>query len=144
MKMHDLRPIAGARHKPKRVGRGPGSGHGKTSCRGHKGQKSRSGAKLRPGFEGGQTPLYRRVPKRGFTHIKKERYRILNLRDLREFEGSVTPEELLKKGLLKDKREKIKILGNGNLEKALIVAAHSFSKEARNKIEKAGGKVVVI
>ena len=139
MKLEELKPEFGSRHKPKRVGRGPGSGHGKTSCRGHKGQKARSGGGANPGFEGGQLPLYRRVPKRGFTHISKD-YTIINVSDLNKFTDVVTSEELFKTGMIPklSGREKVKILGDGNLDKALTIKADAFSKNARIKIKNAG------
>jgi large subunit ribosomal protein L15 len=141
MKLGELKPAFGSRHKLKRIGRGPGSGHGKTSCRGHKGQKARSGGGVKPGFEGGQNPLYRRVPKRGFTHIT-EGYAIINVKDLNEFSDTVTPEELFNRGFIKAPDKKVKILGEGELSKALIIKADVFSKSARNKIESAGGKAI--
>ena len=144
MRLHELKPVPGSRHRQKRVGRGPGSGHGKTCCRGHKGQRARSGGKIKPDFEGGQTPLYKRVPKRGFNPLPKQHYAILNLSDLNRFDGEVNPQELMKSGLLDTGNVKVKILGEGNLEKPLTIKAHSFSAHAREKIEKAGGKAEVI
>ncbi|MCP4203144.1 MAG: 50S ribosomal protein L15 [bacterium] len=143
MKLHDLSPAAGSRHSPKRVGRGPGSGKGKTSGRGHNGQKSRSGYSRRRGFEGGQMPLVRRVPKRGFTNIFRREYAVVNLAGLEGFEGDVTVEALTEKGLVR-KGALIKILGTGDVSKALNIQAHKFSKTARAKIEAAGGKCEVV
>lgn len=146
MKLHEL----GSSHskKRKRVGRGMSSGHGKTSGRGQKGQKARAGKGARVGFEGGQTPLYRRLPKRGFTNIFAKEFAIINVEDLNRFKDNteVTPELLIDEGLVKKGRVKdgIKILGNGDLDKKLIVTAHKFSKSAVEKIEAAGGKVKVI
>jgi large subunit ribosomal protein L15 len=147
MELENLQPSEGAVKKPKRIGRGPGSGSGKTSGRGHKGQKSRSGFSRRQGFEGGQMPLQRRVPKRGFTNIFRKEFATLNVRDLaRVFEAGVTvgPEELQAKGLLRKNKAGIKILGEGELSHALTVRAHAFSASARAKIEQAGGQCEVI
>jgi large subunit ribosomal protein L15 len=143
MKLYDLRPPVGSKKKRKRVGRGPGSGHGKTSCRGHKGQKARSGGRCQPWFEGGQMPLQRRLPKRGFTNIFKERFAIINIRDLNRFEKetSVTPVLMKEKGLIK-RLCCVKILGEGELSRPLTVQANYFSKSAVKKIEVAGGKAV--
>lgn len=138
MKLHDLSPAKGSRRAPKRVGRGPGSGTGKTAGRGHKGQRSRSGYSRRLGFEGGQMPLIRRVPKRGFTNIFRKEVAVVNLRDLTDFEGEVTPETLAAKGLVR-KGLPVKVLGDGEVQSALQVKAHRFSKAAREKIEAAGG-----
>jgi len=128
------------------VGRGIGSGHGKTSTRGHKGQLARSGGGVRPGFEGGQMPLQRRLPKRGFTNIFKKEYAIVNVRDLNIFEDGteVTPEVLVKSGLVRKLGDGVKILGDGDLEKQLTVKAHKVSKTAEEKITARGGKVEVI
>ena len=149
MRLNEIRPSEGSKTKSrKRVGRGTGSGLGKTSGRGQKGQNARSGGGVRPGFEGGQMPLFRRMPKRGFTNIFAKKYAILNIEDLNRFDDNtvITPELLFEKGLVKGKNEidGIKILGNGNLEKKLTVKAHKFSKTAIEKIEAAGGKVEVI
>jgi len=147
MRLEDLKPAEGSRKKPKRVGRGPGSGHGKTSGRGHKGQKARGTGKVRVGFEGGQMPLYRRLPKRGFKNVNKKVYSIINLKTLEEkFQENdeVTPEILMKLGIVKKMRDGIKVLGNGELSKPLVVKAHAFSKKAIEKIETVGGKVEVI
>ena len=138
MKLHELPPAKGSKHSRKRVGRGPGSGIGKTSGRGEKGQKSRTGYSSRPGFEGGQMPLVRRVPKRGFTNIWKVEYAVVNLSQLAELEGDVTPELLLEHGLVRSGK-KVKVLGDGEIGKALRVVANKFSKSAREKIEAAGG-----
>ncbi len=138
MKLHELKPAPGSRHKKKRVGRGPGSGVGKTSGRGHNGQRSRSGYSRRAGFEGGQMPLIRRVPKRGFTNIFRVEYSIVNLRDLESFEGTVGPKELLARGLVRKNRP-VKVLGDGELTKTLTVQAHKFSASARKSIEEKGG-----
>ncbi len=131
--------------KRKRVGRGMGSGMGKTSTRGHKGQGSRSGSSTMRGFEGGQMPLHRRLPKRGFTNIFKTEYEVVNLDRLASLgESEITPEVLRKKGVVSSKQSLVKVLGAGELSSALTVHAHKFSKSAQEKIEKAGGKVQVI
>lgn len=142
MKLNELRPARGATKKPKRVGRGPGSGHGKTSTRGHKGHKQRSGFRTKRGFEGGQMPLVRRIPKRGFTNIFKTEYEIVNVESLGKFTANteVTPELLKERGIVKGKL-KLKILGNGEISVPLKVKAHKFSKSAREKIVKAKGEV---
>ncbi len=133
----------GAKKKTKRVGRGPGSGHGKTSCRGHKGQHARSGSKHKSWFEGGQMPLQRRIPKRGFSSRSKTAYQVLNLTDLGRIEGNqVTPESLFKAKLIRSRIEPVKILGNGELTRPIEVSAHAFSQSAEQKIQAAGGKVV--
>ncbi|HTQ80753.1 MAG TPA: 50S ribosomal protein L15 [Thermoanaerobaculia bacterium] len=139
MKLHELSPAKGSKHSKKRVGRGPGSGLGKTAGKGEKGQKSRSGYSRRPGFEGGQMPLLRRVPKRGFTNIWKVEYAVINVSDLADFEGDVTPETLAEHGLVRHGK-RVKVLGNGELSKAVTVSAHKFSGSARAKIEAAGGR----
>ena len=143
--VHDLAPAVGATHYRKRVGRGPGSGHGKTSGRGHKGQGSRSGYRHQRGFEGGQMPLHRRVPKRGFTNIFRVEYDVVNLVDLDRFEAgaSVTPETLAVARLSRKSRL-VKILGNGEIKKALNVSAHKFSASAKARIEAAGGRCEVL
>jgi len=145
MKLHELKPAAGATHATKRLGRGIGSGHGKTSGKGHKGQKARSGGGVRPGFEGGQQPLYRRLPKRGFTNIFKKEYIVLNVRDLERFENGaeVTIESLYEIGLIKAVKDGVKILGTGELTKALTVRVDKVSQTAADKIVAAGGKVEV-
>ena len=147
MKLHNLYPNPGSTKTPKRVGRGPGSGLGKTSGKGEKGQNARSGGGVRPGFEGGQTPLFRRLPKRGFSNAQfKKVYAVINLSDLNKFEEGavITPELLKEMGLIKQQLDGIKVLGNGTLEKKLHVRAHKFSNTATAKIEKLGGKAEVI
>jgi len=146
MDLSDLKPAPGAKKKRKRVGCGEGSGHGGTSCRGHKGARSRSGHRNRPWFEGGQMPLQRRVPKRGFRNIFRVEYQVVNVGDLERLEGveEVTPEVLRAKGLIKKADQPVKILGDGNLTKALHVVANAFSKSAREKIEAAGGRATVL
>lgn len=146
MQLHDIKAWPGARKKSKRKGRGPGSGKGKTAGRGHKGQKSRRGASVSPYFEGGQTPLVRRVPKRGFTNIFAKEYAEVNVERLNIFEPGteVTPQLLLEKKIIKDLKDGVKILGKGELKVALTVKAHKFSTAAKEKIEKAGGKAEVI
>ena len=145
MNLSDLRPPQGSRHKKKRIGRGPGSGWGVTAGRGEKGQKSRSGYKSKRGFEGGQMPLVRRVPKRGFTNIFRKEYAVVNLSRLNEIEGSdFTPEGLLAAGVIAKLRSGLKILGEGEIERAVRVIAHKASKSAVEKIEKAGGSVTLI
>lgn len=145
MNLADLAPAPGSRKKRKRVGRGPGSGHGKTSCRGHKGQNSRSGGGVKPGFEGGQMPLQRRLPKRGFTNIFQKTFSIVNVGSLEKLEESeITPEVLIKEGLVRKIQDGVKILGNGELTKAVTVKAHAFSASAKEKIEKAKGTAEVI
>jgi large subunit ribosomal protein L15 len=141
-----LKPPPGARKRPQRVGRGPGSGQGKTAGKGHKGQKSRSGAHISPGFEGGQMPLQRRLPKRGFRNIFKKRFALVHIRDLNRFsEGEVVDfEALLKAGLVKKLYDGVKILGDGELKVPLTVRAHKFSESARKKIEAASGKVEMV
>jgi large subunit ribosomal protein L15 len=139
MKLHELSPAKGSKHSKKRVGRGPGSGLGKTAGRGEKGQKSRTGYSSRPGFEGGQMPLIRRVPKRGFTNIWKTEYAVVNLSQLAELEGEVNPQMLAEHGLVRSGK-KVKVLGDGEIGKALTVVADKFSKSAREKIEAAGGR----
>jgi large subunit ribosomal protein L15 len=141
MKLHDLSPAKGSKQKRKRVGRGPGSGLGKTAGRGEKGQKSRSGYSRRPGFEGGQMPLIRRVPKRGFTNIFRKENAVVNVADLAAREDlpeRVDPEVLAAHGLVR-RGKRVKVLGDGEIGRALTVAAHQFSESARAKIEAAGG-----
>jgi len=147
MKLHTLAPAEGATKERKRLGRGVGSGNGKTSGKGHKGQNARSGGGVRPGFEGGQLPLFRRLPKRGFSNANfKVRYAVINLSDLNRFEDGavVTPEILKEMGLVKNQLDGIKVLGNGTLEKKVNVKAHKFSSVAKEQIEKMGGKAEVI
>ena len=143
MKLHDLSPAKGSRKARKRIGRGPGSGTGKTAGRGHNGQRFRSGFSQRAGFEGGQMPLVRRVPKRGFNNIFRTEYTVMNVSRLAEFDGEVSPEILAERGWVK-KGELIKVLGQGDLDKALTVKAHKFSAAARAKIEQAGGSCEVL
>ena len=147
MKLHELRPSEGAFKSSKRVGRGTGSGLGKTSGKGHKGQNARSGGGVRPGFEGGQLPLFRRLPKRGFSNAMfKVEYATINVSDLEKFEDGavVTPELLKEMGILKKQLAGVKVLGNGELTKKLTVKASKFSKSAIEKIEAIGGKAEVI
>lgn len=146
MKLNELKPAPGSRKESRRVGRGTGSGSGKTSGRGHKGQNARSGGGVRPGFEGGQNPIYRRLPKRGFTSPNRKEYAIVNLDTLNRFaEGTeVTPELLTELGIVKDTKSGIKILGNGELQVKLSVKAHKFSETAAEKIRAAGGATEVI
>jgi large subunit ribosomal protein L15 len=141
MELGKLKPKKGARHAKKRVGRGPGSGHGKTAGRGEKGQKSRSGFHRMRGFEGGQMPLHRRLPKRGFTNIFKKVVAVVNVSDLERFDNGATIDEsaLRQAGLVKGQKDGIKILGNGKLTKKLTVHAAKFSQSARRQIEAAGG-----
>jgi len=146
MNLSQLKPAEGSRKRRKRVGRGSGSGHGKTSCRGHKGQNARAGGGVRRGFEGGQMPLQRRLPKRGFRNIFGKEYALVNVSALEAFdEGSmVGPTELVQRGLVKKIMDGIKILGDGELTKPLKIKAHKFSKTAIEKIRTAGGEVEVI
>ena len=147
MKLHELERNIGATHAKKRVGRGSGSGLGKTSGRGQKGQKARSGGSINPVFEGGQLPLYRRIPKRGFSNAKfKTVYAVINVEDLNVFEDGtvVTPALLKDTGLLKNQLDGVKVLGNGNLEKKLTIQANKFSASALEKIKEAGSKAEVI
>ena len=146
MRLGEIRAPEGATKKKKIVGRGPGSGHGKTSTRGQKGQRARSGSGIRVGFEGGQMPLTRRIPKRGFTSKFKKIYQILNLAQLKAFEGSsvVGPAELFKSGLIKDENKPIKILGDGEISKPITIKAHAFSSSAIEKIKQAGGVAELI
>ena len=146
MKLHELRAVPGATKAPKRKGRGTATGQGKTAGRGMNGQKSRSGGGVRLGFEGGQMPLYRRIPKRGFTNLFGTEYTAINVEELNRFEAGteVTPELIIETGMAKQVKDGIKILGNGTLEKALTVKAHKFSKSAIEKIEAAGGKAEVL
>ena len=146
MKLDDLKPAAGSSKKQKRVGRGDGSGHGKTACRGHKGQRARAGGGTRPGFEGGQMPLQRRLPKRGFHNPFKVDIAVVNLEQLEVFSAGseVTPETMAQRGLVRGKNRRVKILGDGALGKALTIKAHGFSATAKQKIEAAGGNVELI
>jgi large subunit ribosomal protein L15 len=146
MRLDELKPAAGSSKKRKRVGRGDGSGHGKTSGRGHKGQGARSGGNVQPGFEGGQMPLQRRLPKRGFHNPSRVDISVVNLGQLESLPAGteVTPEKLSEQGLVTGKNRRIKILGDGTLSKALTVKAHGFSARAKEKIEAAGGKTELI
>jgi len=146
MKLHELQPSAGSRKGRKRLGRGHGSGWGKTSGKGHKGQNARSGGGTRLGFEGGQTPLFQRLPKRGFTNINRKEYAVVNLETLNRFEEGteVTPELLIETGVVSKAKSGIKILGNGSLDKKLTVKAHKFSASAKDAIENAGGQTEVV
>ncbi|MBF1134519.1 MAG: 50S ribosomal protein L15 [[Eubacterium] brachy] len=146
MRLHELKAVLGATRAPKRKGRGTATGQGKTAGRGMNGQNSRSGGGVRPGFEGGQMPLYRRIPKRGFTNIWRKEYEIVNVETLNRFDNGteVTPELLIAEGIVKQVKDGIKILGNGKLEKNLTVQAQKFTKSALEKIEAAGGKAQVI
>jgi large subunit ribosomal protein L15 len=146
MNLHDLSPARGAKKRRKRIGRGPGSGHGKTSTKGHKGLLARSGGGKRPGFEGGQMPLIRRLPKFGFTNPFRTEYAIVNVKSFEQWteSGTITPQALVDSGLVKRKHLPIKILGNGELTKPLVIQAHKFSKSAETKIQAAGGRVEVI
>jgi len=146
MNLGSLTYAKGSRKKRKRVGRGQGSGHGGTSCRGHKGQRSRSGSKTKIGFEGGQTPIQRRLPKRGFTNIFKKRYQIVNLSQLEKLKGEkvITPELLYEHRLVSKKSVPIKILGDGEMTWASEISAHAFSKSAIEKIQSAKGRVTIL
>jgi large subunit ribosomal protein L15 len=142
--LHDLKPSPGSHRNRKRIGRGQGSGHGGTSTKGHKGLKARSGGKVHPRREGGQTPLIRRIPKRGFTNLSRIEYQVVNVRDLERVDGDVSPESLKAAGLIGTLRMPVKVLGQGDLTKKLSVSAHAFSGSAKSKIEAAGGSVSVI
>ena len=146
MQLHELKPAPGSRKNVKRKGRGEGSGLGKTAGKGQGGQRSRSGGGVRRGFEGGQMPLIRRIPKRGFTNIFKKEIVVLNVEDLNKFDegGEVGPEDFMEMGLIKSVKDGIKVLGRGEIDRALTVKAHAFSKTAVEKIEAAGGKVEVV
>ena len=146
MKLHELQPSAGSRKVRNRVGRGIATGNGKTAGRGHKGQKARSGGGVRPGFEGGQNPLFRRLPKRGFTNINRKEYAIVNLDQLNKFEDGtvVTAELLLETGVIKKLHSGLKVLGQGQLEKKLTVKAAKFSKTAEVQIAAQGGSIEVV
>ncbi|MEE1026298.1 MAG: 50S ribosomal protein L15 [Acutalibacteraceae bacterium] len=146
MKLHELSPAVGSTKEAKRIGRGHGSGNGKTAGKGHKGQKARSGSGMRAGFEGGQMPLQRRVPKRGFNNIFATKFAIVNVSDLEIFEANavIDAQALQDKGLVKKLYDGVKILGNGDISKSLTVKASAFSESAKQKIEAAGGKAEVI
>ena len=145
MKLEDIKPAAGSKKKVKRVGRGIGSGHGKTSCKGHKGQKARSGGTKGPGFEGGQMPLQRRLPKRGFKNPFKVEYAIINLDDINKIDGLdvVTADVLRDRGIIKDLKSGLKVLGDGEIQRPITVRADAFSATALSKIAAAGGKAEV-
>jgi large subunit ribosomal protein L15 len=142
--LHDLSPSTGSHRNRKRIGRGNASGHGGTSTKGHKGQKARSGGSVHPRREGGQMPLIRRIPKRGFKPLDRTEYQVVNVRDLERVEGDITPEALKVAGLVGSLRKPVKVLGQGEVAKAVNVSAHAFSQSARTKIEAAGGSVSVI
>lgn len=146
MKLHELQPVEGSRKERNRVGRGIGSGNGKTSGRGQKGQKARSGGGVRPGFEGGQNPLFRRIPKRGFNNVNRKDYAIVNLSDLNKFEDGaiVTPVALREAKIIKKELSGVKVLATGTVEKKLTVQAHKFSSSAKEAIEAAGGVCEVL
>jgi large subunit ribosomal protein L15 len=145
MKLHSLPAIKGSTHRHKVLGRGRGTGHGKTSGRGHKGMKARSGGGHRPGFEGGQMPLYRRLPHRGFKNVNRIDYAVINLRDLEDLKGaSIGLAELKSAGVLRANAPLLKVLGTGEITRAVTVSAHRFSDAAKAKIEKAGGKAILI
>ena len=146
MKLHELKPVPGSRKSHKRVGRGIAAGQGKTAGRGTKGQKARAGGGVRPGFEGGQNPLYRRLPKRGFTNPNRKEYAVINVEDLNRFEEGtvVTPELLKEKGVVKNLKDGLKVLGDGDLTVKLTVKAHKFSRTAAEKIAAAGGATEVL
>ena len=146
MKLHELSPKKGSRKRKKRVGRGPGSGHGKTSCRGQKGQNARSGGGPARGFEGGQMPIHRRLPKRGFTNIFKKEYEIVNIKDLKVFEPNeeIDVEKLRKKGLIDAKGVGVRLLGDGEISYPLFIKVHKASRSAIEKITTNGGKVYLI
>jgi large subunit ribosomal protein L15 len=146
MRIEDIRPAEGSTKNKKRVGRGVGSGHGKTSCKGHKGQKARSGGTKGAGFEGGQMPLQRRIPKRGFTNIFKKEYAIINLDTLDAFKDDavITPELLIEKGVIKKMKDGLKVLAKGSIQRPVTIKANAFSISAAAKIEAAGGKTEVI
>ncbi len=146
LRLSDLAPAPGSRHKKKRVGRGPGSGHGKTACKGHKGQKARTGLEIPPWFEGGQMPLIRRTPKRGFYNKFRKEYAVVNLRDLNRFEpnSEVGPEELKKAGLVKKSKSGIKLLAEGELKHPLILKVHKASAVAIEKVKAIGGQITLL
>ena len=146
MKLEELKPAKGAKKKRKRVGCGVGSGHGKTSCRGQNGQRSRSGSTKHPWFEGGQMPLQRRVPKRGFHNLFKKIYEIVNVEDLKRFpaDTEVNAKNLREAGLVKKRNAKVKLLGNGEIDRPVKVTVHGCSKSARERVEKAGGQVQIL
>jgi large subunit ribosomal protein L15 len=145
MNLSSLKPPAGQKHRKKRIGRGMGSGKGKTSTRGHKGARSISGYSIMRGFEGGQMPLHRRLPKRGFTNIFKKQYSIVNLKDLEKLEGDAfTVDSLIERGIINKLGDGLKVLASGEITRAIRIEAHIFSKTAAEKIQKAGGEAIVI
>ncbi len=146
VRLNELAPKPNSTKKGKMIGKGSGSGHGKTSCKGHKGQKARAGYSRKLGFEGGQMPLVRRIPKRGFTNRNKEIFNIVNVEDLNVFEDGkeINLQSLLEKGIVREKASKIKILGNGELKKKLLIKAHAFSKSALEKIKSVNGQFEII
>jgi len=146
MRVNDLSPVIGSKKRKKRIGRGPGSGHGGTSCKGHKGQKARSGASIRPGFEGGQMPLHRRSPKRGFNNIFKKEYEVINVKDLERFKtmSSIDIDALKNSGLIKCEKKLIKLLGDGDIAFPIRIKVHGATKTARDKVEAAGGSIEII
>ena len=146
MDLGNLKYAPGSVKKRKKIGRGSGSGHGGTSTRGHKGQRSRSGSKIRAWFEGGQMPLQRRIPKRGFTNIFKKRYQVINVVDLERLKDKtdITPAELYESRLISKKNGLVKVLGVGDIKNSINISAHAFSESAKSKIEKAGGKVTIL
>jgi len=147
MRLNDLSPADGSKKNKKRIGRGPGSGHGGTACKGHKGQKARSGASIRPGFEGGQMPLHRRAPKRGFINIFKKQYEVINIKDLAKFKdttSAIDADFLVQSGLIKGDKNLIKLLGDGEIGFPLQIKVNSITKTAKEKIEAAGGSIVLV
>lgn len=142
--LSDLSPSEGSHRRRKRIGRGNASGHGGTSTKGHKGLKARTGGKVHPRREGGQTPLIRRIPKRGFTNIERVEYQVVNIRDLERVEGDVSPEALRAAGLIGSLRRPVKVLGVGEIKRGAKVSAHAFSGAAKAKIEAAGGSVTIL
>ncbi|NPA95140.1 MAG: 50S ribosomal protein L15 [Thermodesulfobacteria bacterium] len=146
MTLDSLKPSEGSKHKKKRVGRGPGSGHGKTACRGTKGQKSRSGVSIPPGFQGGQMPLYRQLPKRGFKNPFRKSFGVVNVESIAkiDYDGVIDIDVLKSKGLVKKREKYVKLLGNGEITKAVQIKVHAISKTAKEKIEGAGGSVELI
>jgi large subunit ribosomal protein L15 len=146
MKLGELKPAEGAKKKRKRVGCGPGSGHGKTSCRGQNGQRSRSGSKKHPWFEGGQMPLQRRVPKRGFHNVFKTIYQIVNIEDLKRFpaDAEVDAKLLREAGLINKRNVRVKLLGGGEIDRPVKIRVHACTKSARERVEKAGGQVQIV
>jgi len=146
MKLEELKPAEGAVKKRKRIGCGPGSGHGKTACKGHKGQSARSGVKTYAWFEGGQMPLQRRVPKRGFHNLFKTVYDVVNVKDLSRFEAGaeVSPATLRDAGLIKRNDGKVKLLGDGDIDRGLKISVHACTKSARERVEKAGGQITLL